>query len=521
MAEYIVTVKKEANWQELNTDLSTDTSADASVDSNIIPDRAVSVVDLRATNTRNTHYDLTADEVTKLKNDNRIEDVQAVSDIGSPVLSAVQDGIDTSSFNKGTDSDGNQDNYGLLRHISATNNFGASILDPDIPYNYVLDGTGVDVVIMDSGIQKDHPEFQDANGASRLQQINWFTESGISGTQGANFYTDQNGHGTHCAGTVAGKTFGWAKNAKIYAMKIQDTDYISATQAFDIITAWHGNKSGADAGRPTVVNMSFGYALVLNTNVTPNTIAGFNIAGGTYRGTSHTETTRTNLAQYGIFGGTTTTSGVYHLPRRITSVDADIQQMIDAGIHVVVASGNDYMKHDEVAGTDYNNLITDGAGLDHYYHRGASPHDDQVIKVGSLDSAVFDASTDQKADFSNAGPGTDVFACGKNIISSIATSSSNYTESNYFANSSFKQAKSTGTSMAAPQVAGIAALVCQVHPDWTPAQIKGWIVNNSGTTIKTTGANDDYSVNTSLWGASQKVAYLTMNGASPFNYTAS
>ena len=75
--------------------------------------------------------------------------------------------------------------------------------------------------------------------------------------------------------------------------------------------------------------------------------------------------------------------------------------------------------------------------------------------------------------------------------------------------------------MAAPQVAGIAALVCQVHPDWTPAQIKGWIVNNSGTTIKTTGANDDYSVNTSLWGASQKVAYLTMNGASPFNYTAS
>ena len=137
MAEYIVTVKKEANWEELNTELTNDTSGDASVDSNIIPDRAVPVSKLRATNKRNTHYDLTAEEVNKLKNDSRVEDIIALEDLPDPVLFKIQDGQDASSFNKGTTSAGNQDNYGLLRHISATNNFGSSILDPGSAYNYV------------------------------------------------------------------------------------------------------------------------------------------------------------------------------------------------------------------------------------------------------------------------------------------------------------------------------------------------------------------------------------------------
>ena len=68
MAEYVITVKKDANWEELNTELTTDTSADASVDSSIIPDREVSVTDLRETNTRNTNYDLTEEEATAFLN---------------------------------------------------------------------------------------------------------------------------------------------------------------------------------------------------------------------------------------------------------------------------------------------------------------------------------------------------------------------------------------------------------------------------------------------------------------------
>ena len=37
----------------------------------------------------------------------------------------------------------------------------------------------------------------------------------------SNHYTDDDdGHGTHVAGIATGKTYGWAKNANIYAMNI-------------------------------------------------------------------------------------------------------------------------------------------------------------------------------------------------------------------------------------------------------------------------------------------------------------
>ena len=46
-----------------------------------------------------------------------------------------------------------------------------------------MDGTGVDIVIQDSGLQVDHPEFNDANGVSRVQQIDWFSASGVTGSK--------------------------------------------------------------------------------------------------------------------------------------------------------------------------------------------------------------------------------------------------------------------------------------------------------------------------------------------------
>ena len=548
MAEYVVTVKKDANWQELKTELTTDTSADASVDSAVIPDREVTVTALRSTNTRNTEYDLTDDEAIALCNDDRVMAVEKISTKLAPVSSLSQDGQDASSFNKNDSATGNQDNWGLLRHISTTNNFGTSKNDPGGTYDYVLDGTGVDVVIMDTGIQADHPEWEDADGNTRLQQIDWSTTSSTSYTQHGNTYTDISGHGTHVASTVAGKTFGWAKNARIYSIPINGGNGadLNSPTAFDVVRDWHNAKSGADAGRPTVVNMSFGDIILVDRNFTPNRITAFNdgsywtYSGGSYRGASHTLKNMDGLTTRGI--NYNPLALTHYQPRIDIPTNADVEQMVNAGIHVVVASGNEYMKIDTNGGDDFNNYLDfsyTGNGFNgnhkNYYNRGGSPSGYEinsldingvtpptwdthpVIHVGAIDSTSKSATLDKKVNFSNSGPGVDLYAAGTDIIGAyINTGGSTYSK-----NSSYKQARMSGTSMAAPQATGIVACLLQAHPDWNPATVKKWIIDNAQDKIHSTGANNDYTTTDSLHGGTQKVAYFPMNGSRPFTWSSS
>lgn len=67
-------------------------------------------------------------------------------------------------------------------------------------------GSGVNVYVLDTGVRITHEEF------------------GGKAVWGANFAggadQDANGHGTHCAGTIGGKTYGVAKGSKIIAVKV-------------------------------------------------------------------------------------------------------------------------------------------------------------------------------------------------------------------------------------------------------------------------------------------------------------
>jgi hypothetical protein len=150
-----------------------------------IPDRPVEVANERPSNPCNTSYWLTDEEAMALREDPRIVDVQDLS-IFKPTKFAFQEG----NFDKLSTQTGAKANWGLLRHSNLSNLYGNQLGDPGGTYDYVLDGTGVDVVIIDSGIQTNHPEFTEVSNpsASRVNPIDWFAVSGVSGSMPSGFY---------------------------------------------------------------------------------------------------------------------------------------------------------------------------------------------------------------------------------------------------------------------------------------------------------------------------------------------
>lgn len=75
-------------------------------------------------------------------------------------------------------------------------------------YLYSHDGgEGVDAYVIDTGTNYDHVDFEG--------RAHW----GKTIPRG-DVDEDRNGHGTHCSGTIAGKKYGVAKKANVYAVKV-------------------------------------------------------------------------------------------------------------------------------------------------------------------------------------------------------------------------------------------------------------------------------------------------------------
>lgn len=97
-----------------------------------------------------------------------------------------------------------------------------------------------------------------------------------------------------------------------------------------------------------------------------------------------------------------------------------------------------------------------------------------IIYVGSTDSS------DARSSFSNYGPGVNLWAPGSSIWSTVRTTSGSY-------------AYLSGTSMATPMAAGVAALIWSKNSNLSASQVRQIIID-SGDTINITGGGVNYSV---------------------------
>jgi cerevisin len=112
-------------------------------------------------------------------------------------------------------------------------------------------GEGVNVYVLDSGIRTTHIEF---GGRAEI---------GITFAQNVTD-TDKFGHGTHCAGTVAGTKYGVAKQAKVISVKIlndQGSGYGS-----DRIAGLNWVVKNANGVKGNVVSLSVGSVFDEGTN---------------------------------------------------------------------------------------------------------------------------------------------------------------------------------------------------------------------------------------------------------------
>lgn len=497
--EYIVALNKDVDYDQFWSEIES-----ATFGLTHIPDRPVGIADNLDALDRVTHYFLTAEEAERLRSDPRVLGVEIPAEHRDDItisLNTVQIG----NFTKTDSSTGNILNWGLIRNSNPTNVYGSSTTTTE-NYNYVLNGNNVDIVIIDSGIQINHPEF-----GNRVNAYQW-----TNAVNTTTFYTDYSGHGTHVTGIAAGNTYGWAKNSNIYSIKFLpgpgDPDPGFGNQTFgyvaNLLVSWQNSKPvnpATGVKNPTVVNMSFEYGISTST---------FSIANVTYRGNTYSNPSVPN-STYGLYFY----QNLY--PYKNPTYDIYVDQMTAAGMTVCKSAGNDGLKIDVPGGIDYNNSVwlkyasnsvPYGNG---YYMQGASPISNTAIIVGALDSTTYSSTLDKKAYYSDAGPGVDIFSAGSNVQSAWSSNSAT-PGSTYYANASFKQNNIGGTSMASPQIAGIAALYLQAHPTATPAQVKTALLNNETTTmignIATNPSGNDYGNTVSQWGGNAGVAYQAIQG---------
>ncbi len=282
-------------------------------------------------------------------------------------------------------------------------------------------GQGVGVAVIDTGISGGLPDFR----TSRSDATSRVDVSAVI-DPGAGTASDTYGHGTMVAGLIAG-------NGDDRALGDPDWgQYAGTAPNANLISI----KIADDSGQSTILDAIYGLQFAVDHRDQYN----IRVVNMSFRSTA---------------AGSYTTD----------PLDAAAEQAWLHGIVVVAAAGNMGTANDAVS-----------------YAPGNDPY---VLTVGAVDEQGTNRTSDDvTASWSSQGTTQDgfakpdVLAPGAHIVSTLAPGSdfasscpSCVTGGAYF--------QASGTSLAAPIVAGIAADLVAAHPDWTPAQVKGAIVHTA------------------------------------------
>ncbi len=314
-------------------------------------------------------------------------------------------------------------------------------------YYPLLNGKGVGVAVIDTGIQKDAKDFGKTltDGATRVVKSIAFGQSKSDDT------ADKAGHGTHVAGIIAG-------NGKMSSGDRFTTTFYGIARQASIINVRVLGSSGEGTVSATVAGIDWVVA-----NRTANNIRVLNLSLGHPVGESY----------------------------KTDPLCRAVERAWNAGIVVVCAAGNDGRANpDAVAGE------TDNEGFGTEYGSIQSPGNDPlVITVGAMKQSPNGGgrATDQIATYSGRGPSRfdyvlkpDLVAPGNKIVSLEAKDSfleAAYKQWNQIRLAEYSDEKDpnktseqyfelSGTSMAAPVVSGAVALMLQASPLLTPDTVK-------------------------------------------------
>lgn len=477
-------------------------------------------------------------------------------------------------------------------------NYAGNVLSTNVAYSTGEDGSNVDCIVIDNGVWHGHPEFVDEDGVSRVLDVildgpyyidkayfdsnsktttflgrttctdlaarEWWSDatkrstafstvgtiSGIPSTYTrANVCGDYSSypahssissefadHGTGCASTMYGKTFGWAFNSNKWNIAINlgyvTASGISIAKSYEIVRFFVNNKPVNlldNKKDPTVISNSYGYIDYVADKFETSNTAYYNFRGSETGSFSNKTSAPNFLKNFSSENNLQYSSSTFvSLSQR-----EDGEELVNLdGVYFFAAAGNDNQKQVKPDDVDYNNYWSYQSNptefAKYYVNRRGFPADINynsvtkeydVFSISALSGYRDSALKENKDWYSNTGSACDIFAPASGTLSAAGNSNQEtfprYDSSSYYTwlNKGAFDTIVSGTSTACPVAAGFAASKLSKLRTWDKTRLKKYFkyfLESQSIANFNIGSTDISTANSSEW-----VSYANLHGQDP------